>query len=410
MKFFDKVSLASAVVLVGFVYVATKQPKGNPIELRCTEAVLRSFGVFGVCPKHGTGVVHALTDAGYRVRALDERPMTLRAFVKKHPKGAYYLTTSGHAMSLIDGSLTDTTGRGVDERRVLVALEISRRANPIADDLALQRAVNKLWAPLVNWIHSPSRGKSEVLSAYSQLSAREKAALDSDVAAAFQRVYRSDSIIAYRYRDSKIGGASLSDVEPRYLASNQYAAYRVHASDVLAFWGQKELPLGNKSFAHEHEIILKPNAKPACANPIRGGGIVIRERYKQRTSFASTYDDFANKTRSGHFYRGIEEAEWKFIHARGFIRSNQQWCVPGEGTCFANDIASAESYVDSGSTDPLKTGRPNYLIEVKSDALKQDPRDGYFKTTLEVPKSTITRAWELVPEGDEIVAYAVASR
>jgi hypothetical protein len=290
------------------------------------------------------------------------------------------------------------------------------KPNPImlADKLALDRAVGKLWAPLTDWIHAPSRGKGELLATYNALSDREKAALDGDVAAAFQRVYGSTSVLAYRYRDQASGGASLSDVKPSYLAPSQYSVYRVHASDVLAFWGQKELPLSHKSFGHEHEIILKPNARPARANPLSRGGIVLRELYvtpngKRTTSYAPTFDDFASKTRRNHFYRGIEEAEWASIHERGFIRSNQKWCVPGEGTCFASDIASAESYVDSGSTDPLKTGRPNYLIEVKSDALRQDPRDGYFKTTLDIPLSAITRAWKLAPEDGKIVAYPTSS-
>lgn len=143
-------------------------------------------------------------------------------------------------------------------------------------------------------------------------------------------------------------------------------------------------------------------------------GIVIREMYtsefsgKQRDSLAPTCDDFYREKRSGHFYRGIEEAEWEYIRSHGHIKSIHKWCAPGEGTCFGTDIATAESYVDAGSTDPRKTGKPNYVIEVASDALKHDPRDGYYKTLgddVEVPKSAITRAWKLVGEDGKVIAY-----
>lgn len=100
-------------------------------DLRCTEATLRAFGVDGVCPVHGTGVLQALREAGYKWDPLPSeewvteggwgrddggRPLgvTLGEFVRSHPHGAYYLMTLGHAMALIDGNLTDTqvgTGR-----------------------------------------------------------------------------------------------------------------------------------------------------------------------------------------------------------------------------------------------------------------------------------------------------------
>jgi hypothetical protein len=133
-------------------------------------------------------------------------------------------------------------------------------------------------------------------------------------------------------------------------------------------------------------------------------GIVVRVD----GGFAPTCDAFYDQKRSGHFYRGMEEAEWRFIHAHGFIKSNNTSCVRGEGTCFSRELADAESYVDFGHTDPVKTGRPNYVIEVKSDILKHDPRDDYYKTMgdeITVPKSEITRAWRLAPEGTSVVAY-----
>lgn len=122
-------------------------------------------------------------------------------------------------------------------------------------------------------------------------------------------------------------------------------------------------------------------------------------------------DAFFRQTRSGFFYRGMDAAEWRYIQKHGHIKSSVRWCMSGEGTCFAPDIETAESYVDFGRTDPRKTGRSNYLVEVRPNALlKYDPRDGYTKTLgddVEVPAALITRVWKLVGEGGEIVAYPV---
>lgn len=138
-------------------------------------------------------------------------------------------------------------------------------------------------------------------------------------------------------------------------------------------------------------------------------GIVVRDGGRLRSPvFAPTCDDFYGLKRSGHFYRGMENAEWKYIQAHGHIKSMHKWCVPGEGTCFTDSIADAEGYVDNGSTDPRITGQSNYIIEVRSDILKEDRRDGYWKTLgddIEVPKSAITRAWRLQAEEDKILAY-----
>ena len=111
-------------------------------------------------------------------------------------------------------------------------------------------------------------------------------------------------------------------------------------------------------------------------------------------------------TRSGHLYRGITDDEFRFIKTNGVIRSSEKWSVRGEGTNFAEDADEAESYVNFGRTDPRKTGKPTYVIEVKKDASFKRWPDGYWKTP-EVSKSAITRAWKMVAEGDEIVAYPI---
>lgn len=96
--------------------------------MRCTEATLRALGINGVCPRDGTGVLDAFNRAKRTWRPMlpsfDDVPKTLRSFVKRYPRGCYYLVTSGHALALVNGKLTDTTERGPDKRHVLVAIEV----------------------------------------------------------------------------------------------------------------------------------------------------------------------------------------------------------------------------------------------------------------------------------------------
>jgi hypothetical protein len=111
-------------------------------------------------------------------------------------------------------------------------------------------------------------------------------------------------------------------------------------------------------------------------------------------------------TRPGHLYRGITDDEFRFIKSHGVVRSNEKWSIRGEGTNFAEDADEAESYVNYGRTDPRKTGKPTYVIEVKKDESFKRWPDGYWKTP-EVSKSAITRAWKMVGEGGEVVAYLI---
>lgn len=131
-------------------------------------------------------------------------------------------------------------------------------------NLALEIACERLWGPIMEWIHRPSLGKEAILEAYARLSDRQRSALADDVACTFAREHGAASVVAYRYRERPrhVGGLSLTTEEPRYLSRSLYAAYLVHHADVLAHWGQECLPLGGRAFGHEREIILKPDADP----------------------------------------------------------------------------------------------------------------------------------------------------
>ena len=96
---------------------------------RCTNATIRAIAhYFGdsdkvpddVCSGHTTNIdtyMHLTRELGYKAvnitrwwqRAAMEgwRP-TLKKFIADHPVGAYYLSSRGHAMALIDGELIDT--------------------------------------------------------------------------------------------------------------------------------------------------------------------------------------------------------------------------------------------------------------------------------------------------------------
>ena len=81
------------------------------------EAVLEALGVRW--PPHGLGMKEILNLRGFTVTELDLGPetMTLRRFAKENPKGKFYFTVKGaFVVALVDGRLTDTTGKGIDKR------------------------------------------------------------------------------------------------------------------------------------------------------------------------------------------------------------------------------------------------------------------------------------------------------
>jgi len=101
-------------------------------------------------------------------------------------------------------------------------------------------------------------------------------------------------------------------------------------------------------------------------------------------------------TRQGHVYRGMTDTEYRAtVGKRKPIKSTGAWSFAEEGTCFADAPEDAESYANSGRTDPRATGHPTYLVEVKrTPEMKRWP-DGYIKTPLPVPFSEVSRIWKM---------------
>ncbi len=92
--------------------------------MRCTQATLEALGIKGKSPKSGMGVVEAIQKSGCQYRLYDGQERTVKQFIKTHSTGKYYLSTNGHAMALVDGKLTDTTGRGADGRHLVAVIEV----------------------------------------------------------------------------------------------------------------------------------------------------------------------------------------------------------------------------------------------------------------------------------------------
>jgi 8-oxo-dGTP pyrophosphatase MutT (NUDIX family) len=96
-----------------------------PQAKRCTQATLEALGVRGKVPTNDIGVEQALMKAGKTIELIDDAAnQTVKVFVTAHPTGSYYIVTLYHAMALVNGVLTDTEGRGIDERKIIEAFAV----------------------------------------------------------------------------------------------------------------------------------------------------------------------------------------------------------------------------------------------------------------------------------------------
>ncbi len=93
--------------------------------MRCTNYTLAQFGINVTHPvQDGLAVIEHLTNAGYKIEVMEKYPKTLKTFVRAYPQGKYYLTTAGHGLALIEGKLFDYAEKGVNLRRILIAIRI----------------------------------------------------------------------------------------------------------------------------------------------------------------------------------------------------------------------------------------------------------------------------------------------
>ena len=97
-------------------------------------------------------------------------------------------------------------------------------------------------------------------------------------------------------------------------------------------------------------------------------------------------------------YRGINSDDWRDLLDSGYIRTDKKLT---EGPSFALTAAMALSYVQVGSDNPRRTGRPIYLLEVSRSDRMQKVRRGYDYVIASgpVPVSEITAVWRFEPDG-----------
>jgi hypothetical protein len=128
----------------------------------------------------------------------------------------------------------------------------------------LDVAWDDMAAPIRTWIHRPSEGKEAIFDAWRELEPKARQAWEADVRSAVQRAHGASTFVGYRRikGSEHLGGMSVTTEKSNAKAApgHEVAAYRISADDVLVHWGQGG-PLSG-GFAHEKEVILKPNAKP----------------------------------------------------------------------------------------------------------------------------------------------------
>ena len=125
---------------------------------------------------------------------------------------------------------------------------------------AAHRELNPFVGP---WVFNNDGGaKRQLMAAYEGLPDRQKAALAFEVSQAM-----SGPTVVYRWlkegdNPSKMGGASATD-DPKALGygSNTHA-FKVSPDDVMLHYKQRDSWLSSKRYGHEHELILKPDARP----------------------------------------------------------------------------------------------------------------------------------------------------
>lgn len=154
------------------------------------------------------------------------------------------------------------------------------------------------------------------------------------------------------------------------------------------------------------EMVLGSGAVRTTKNAESTAPIVIRESGDR--AHVGT-DAVAGITKPGHFYRGMSNAEYEAtIGGGGGAVSRQDFSIPGEGTSWSDSAQDAESYANFGRTDPRKTGKPNYIVEVSGDEGLTRDKDGYFKASGEIPRDRITRVIKMDPHEGSIVGTDVS--
>ncbi|MFA6233494.1 MAG: DUF5661 family protein [Bacteroidota bacterium] len=162
-------------------------------------------------------------------------------------------------------------------------------------------------------------------------------------------------------------------------------------------WGVEVGEKAARNLIRQVELLKKGSATEVILRP-EGWGSTGPEGY----AFLRSLD------RPGHVYRGMEEAEYRVtVGAHRPVGSKNQFSFSSEGTNFAEDALTAEDYPNFGHSDPRKTGKSNYLVEVvRTDGMIRN-RQGYIESHEPVPYGNVSRVWEMRADGDRIVARQI---
>lgn len=132
-----------------------------------------------------------------------------------------------------------------------------RRAVEEPPPTPTEEALGKLSPFVLAWLKNPHAGEKALFAAYTALTDDEKGLVSQDVYETFSKAHGGSTVIAYKIKGNPHhGGGALTTKKPDHLDPEEMSGFLVRAKDVLAHWGQEELPLG------EDLIILKPNARP----------------------------------------------------------------------------------------------------------------------------------------------------
>jgi hypothetical protein len=103
---------------------------------RCTVQTVNAFAQYyhfhpitreNDIPITGADVVHALQHVGLKMQVdRTAKGKALSQWVPAHRTGTWYVSTDGHAMALINGTLVDAEHKGPDNRRIVAAVQFKR--------------------------------------------------------------------------------------------------------------------------------------------------------------------------------------------------------------------------------------------------------------------------------------------
>jgi hypothetical protein len=149
--------------------------------------------------------------------------------------------------------------------------------------LQLSLALDALHEPLAFWVHyNDPQAKRELLERYEALPARQQAALEQAV----ERVFPGPTLTVYRRTKPGDppgkGGMSVSTDRPTYMTA--FETFELRPEDVLLHWAVTypngdTTALGSKGFGHEHEVILRPGARPRRLNGGRVAESIPKSSY-----------------------------------------------------------------------------------------------------------------------------------